>query len=170
MNKLLLAIIITGGLLVLISYIPLIKNYCHDMWVGIGEKHREVCYPLIVSATVGFIMFSYHFCQRERSSFTKGIFRKKFALETLVATILIFSALWSLFMYLSVVKKKGKISNVLTVLSLVIVAISSVILLAGVVEDGKCPNYVLAGVLGFCVTTVLIDAVAWNSNFIIRFR
>ena len=47
-----------------------------------------------------------------------------------------------------------------------VVAISSVLLLAGTTSDKDSPPYVIAGIILFCLVTVLADSVGWNARFL----
>ena len=78
---------------------------------------------------------------------------------------MIFSILWSVFIYLSV-NKGGKIYKSLCSASLIVVAICSILLLAGTTTDHVAPAYVIAGIILFSTVTVLSDAVGWNARFL----
>ena len=54
----------------------------------------------------------------------------------------------------------------LTVIVLIITAISCILLLAGSVEETNPRWYVFLGFLFLCATTVLGDGVVWSANYI----
>ena len=56
----------------------------------------------------------------------------------------------------------------IVVLSLIITAISSILLLAGSIEEKKedIKWYKVLGIIFLCIVTVLCDGVIWNANYI----
>ena len=166
-NKKLLIILVLLGLLVLISYIPILKTYCDDYWAGIAKLTRNVVItPLMISAAVGFLAWSWYYLRKQHSTM-RGLFSKKYLLESMVAILLLFSALWSLFVYLSVIKSPTKLNIYMTSLCLFVVALSSIFLVVGTLQDGASTG-AFAGVLALSVVTLLVDGVAWNFNWLNR--
>jgi len=60
--------------------------------------------------------------------------------------------------------------HILVVLSLIFTAISSILLLAGSIEDKNPKWYVVLGSFLLSIVTVLGDAVLWNANYIYKVR
>jgi hypothetical protein len=58
--------------------------------------------------------------------------------------------------------------NILVVLSLIFTAISSILLLAGLIEDKNPKWYVVLGSFLLSIVTVLGDGVLWNVNYIYK--
>jgi len=54
----------------------------------------------------------------------------------------------------------------LVVFSLIITAISSILMLAGSIEEDNPRTIIVVGLLFLCIITVLGDAVLWNANYI----
>lgn len=168
-NKNLLIIIIVLGVGVLASYVPIIRTACDDYWAGISKMSRDiVLFPLMISAAVGFLAWSWHYL-RKRPSDRRGLFgSSKYSLEILVACLLVFSIMWSAFVYLSVMKRRSSSTyTYLTSATLIVVAFCSVLLLMGTVQD-NAPASALAGILALSVVTVLVDGIAWNSNWLLH--
>lgn len=166
----LLVIIVVLGLSVLASYIPIARSFCPDYWAGITRPHREVVvYGAMVAAAVGFLLWAFHYVQRRPESRTNGIFKGRFSLEALVIVALLGSIMWSVVVFLSVTRyPTSRALKYLTSASLIVVAVASLLLLAGTFEDGVSPTYALAGIISFSCCTVLIDGVGWNSRWILR--
>lgn len=168
LNIPLLVITIVLGLGVLASYIPMImdirKNNNSKLYWGLDKQQRIPYYIFMILAVFGFLTFIVYYLDKNNKP-KSGILSKGYSLEILIGLVLVFSILWSVFVYYSV--KNGKNSfRILTVLTLAVVAISSLLLLAGTTMDKDSPPYVIAGILLFCLVTVLGDAVGWNARFL----
>ena len=168
LNIPLLVITVVLGLAVLASYIPMImdirKNNNSKLYWGLDKQQRIPYYVFMILAVFGFLTFIMYYIDLENKP-TSGILSKGYTLEILVSLVLIFSILWSVFVYLSV-KNGNKIYKILCASTLVVVAISSVLLLAGTTSDKDSPPYVIAGIILFCLVTVLADSVGWNARFL----
>jgi hypothetical protein len=151
LNIPLLIIILVLGLGVLGSYIPIFldsyKNTSDPYWVM--SKSQRVPYY-------------------DENKPDTGLLSKNSNLELIMGSILLFSILWSVFIYLSV-NKGDKVYKILCFISLLAVALSSVLLFIGIMQDKNAPAYVIAAIILFCTVTVLSDAIGWNTKFIATF-
>lgn len=167
LNIPLLVIIIVLGLGVLGSYIPIIldsyKNSSDPYWV-MNKSQRTPYYIFIILAVFGFLTFALYYLNDENKP-SSGILSKNSNLEIIITSVLLFSILWSVFVYLSVTKG-SKAYKVLCTISLFAVALSSVMLFIGIMQDKNAPAYVIAAIILFCTVTVLSDAIGWNTKFI----
>jgi hypothetical protein len=77
----------------------------------------------------------------------------------LMSTFLVSAIIWPI-----ATTYKAKATSVA---SLVVTAISSILLLAGLSED-RAPMYVLLSALSLSIVVVLLDAVVWNANYILQ--
>jgi hypothetical protein len=170
LNIPLLIIILVLGLGVLGSYIPIFldsyKNTSDPYWV-MSKSQRVPYYIFILLAVFGFLTFAVYYLNDENKPDT-GLLSKNSNLELIMGSILLFSILWSVFIYLSV-NKGDKVYKILCFISLLAVALSSVLLFIGIMQDKNAPAYVIAAIILFCTVTVLSDAIGWNTKFIATF-
>ena len=153
------------GLLVLVTYYICFTRLqepspyaSHPMWFGMPKAYIYFCIVLQIAAAIGFIFL---FIDLVRNPSTKGIlsYIDGYAPTMILATFLISSIVWPI-----VTTYKHKTGSVL---SLVIAAMASLLLLAGVTEDRKPLSVVIATVI-FCIVTVLQDGVMWNANYLLQ--
>jgi hypothetical protein len=153
------------GLIVLVTYYICFtrlqepSSYAsHPMWFDMPKAYIYLCIVLQIAAVIGFFVF---FIDLVRHPSTRGIlsYVDGYAPTIILATFLISSIVWPI-----ATTYKYKTASVL---SLVIAAIASLLLLAGVTEDRKPLSVVIATVI-FCIVTVLQDGVIWNANYLIQ--
>ena len=155
-------VIITGGVLILLSYIPVIRAQLdgRDLFFGISKQVKYVFYSFMILAALGFSVFAVDLYMNGRP--TDGLFAyRDWVLPTILGLFLLGSALWSIF-----VLGNTTASKIATVLSLVVVSIGCLLLLAGYSEGKNVKPHVLIGLIFLNVTCTLFDAVVWNSAFI----
>ena len=168
MQKSLLIIFLVFGILVLGSYGLIVqdvykKNNSDAYWL-MSPKQRVPFYFFAIQAMAGFLIVMTHYLKKRNRPNT-GLLKHGRVLEYVVAGILIFSMLWSIFVYLSVNRQKAHY-RALCSFSLIAVAIFSILLLAGIFEDTDSSPFVRGGVLYFATVAVLVDCVGWNAVFI----
>ena len=154
----------TLGLGVLGSYIPIVKDFKqHDYWVGIPPALQTTFYVFWVLAALGFLWYvasHLFFTQKDdRGLFAYGAWIR----PLLIGIMLIGSILWSVFVWGHFNKQWNK---GWTVLSLIVVALCTILLLAGEAE-ANAPWHRILGLMCFAMTTILIDSVMWNAKFLL---
>ena len=156
------------GLGILLSYYPIVKTQGkpHDYWVGMPRNTRILLHVFQILAAIGFLVYVGDLLFGRKQLPKKGIFKNQYALPILITGILVFSLAWS---FLVVHYFKTGNLKIMVVLSLVLTAICSILLLAGEFEnEGKW--YTVLSLIVFNVVTVLCDAIGWNSKFILNRR
>ena len=158
------------GILVLVSYyivlgkwVKTVSNYAnHPFWFGLDNRVVNILIMFQILAVIGFLVGVGSWLKNPPKS---GIMsREFFGIDTLFLTIAIFfisAALWPLTTYYK--------KTILTVLVLIITAISCILLLAGSVEETNPRWYIFLGFMFLCITTVLGDAVVWNAKYISQY-
>lgn len=160
-----LIIVLVLGLGVLASYIPIVKDYKnHDYWVGISNSCKTMFYVFWAVAALGFVWYIVSQLIWQTKD-TDGLFSYRSWIRPLILSIiLIASIMWSLCIYMYFNKKWAK---GWTVGSLIVVAIGTILLLAGEAET-NAPWHRILGLMCFAMTVVLIDPIMWNSKFILH--
>lgn len=161
------------GLFVLGSYVPLFRQHReqqYDFWLGLPSAARPVLYTLMFFAAAGFLAMVWDYVSRPLP--TTGLFGKhKSIFPVLIAVCLLASALWSIFT-LQVSKSKTKSSlkgwAAGASTSLVVVALCSILFIAGQAERVDPSSAALIGSLFFGLTTILTDGVLWNSRLLLQ--
>lgn len=158
-----------GGACVLGSYVPIVLNAKNfDYWFGTPKNLQNVFYFFWAIAAVGFLIYTMSsvFDPAFSTVDKVGLLSYWKPLKpVLIALVLLGSVGWSVGVY-AFSKNTTLGSKIATSASLVIVALSTILLLAGEVERST-PWYATAGLLSFAITPVLIDAIGWNSKFIL---
>jgi len=152
------------GFLVLVSYYFFLedknsKNYLTSKyWYGLNPTIINILVVFQVFALIGFLtaVISWLIDSPKGGTFATS----SWIFFTIVLIFFIFSALWSY-----AVSKNDKI---LTILSLIIVAICSILMLAMSVEETEPRWFITLGLIFLCITTVLGDAIIWNANYIVK--
>ena len=157
-----LSVLIFLGILVLVSYyFYLIKDsnsgyINHPFWFGISPNIVKILIVFQIFAVIGFLttIISYLIFPP-----TSGILKGN-NLFIFLCMFLISAAIWPIATYYKI--------HWLVVLSLIITAISSILLLAGTIEEKEedIKWYKVLGILLLCLVTVLSDGVLWNANYI----
>lgn len=152
---LLLSILLSYGIVFSGSGYSYINN---PYWVGMDFTLIKTIIVLQIIAAVGFVVsLAWWF----RNDPKRGILSERYVLFILLSIFAISSAVWPWALKYN--------QSVLVVCSLVITAITSVLLLAGSVED-QSPWWVSLGLLGFSTVTVLADGVMWNAAYITELK
>jgi len=156
------------GLMVLVSYyvvlgkwIKTTSNYSnHPFWFGLDKNLVNILIMFQILAVIGFLVGVGSWLKNPPIG---GIMSKQlFGIDVLFLTIAVFFISATLWPFTTYYKK-----TILTVLVLIITAISCILLLAGSVEETKPRLYIFLGFLFLCITTVLGDGVIWNAKYII---
>jgi hypothetical protein len=130
-----------------------------DFWFGMSKPVQYVYYVFMALAAVGFCTFVTAYCARPRP--TTGLFRWAWVAPVLLGVLLLASAGWSVAVALT--DQRWLVSALL-----VVVAVCSLLLVAGTAEADNVAWYALLGVVLFATCTVLNDAVGWNANYLLR--
>jgi hypothetical protein len=166
-NVALLSLAVLLGIGVLASYYLIYNDYAqnkgHDYWVGIPPECQYMFYAFWILAALGFIWYILNQViyptDDDAGLFSHG----EWIRPTIVAIILICSILWSVCVWGNFHKGYSK---AWTSLTLIVVAIGTILLLAGEAE-ANAPWHRILALLFFAVNVVLIDAVMWNAKFIL---
>lgn len=161
-----LAVAVVGGLGVIGSYIYLstahkTSSYVNSpLWLELG---RSVTIPLTVLqmlAAVGFIaaIGSWIFGAPPDG----GIMSLTAMLPVTLGFFLAASIAWAI-----LVAQKNPPKAAVSV-SLVVAAVTSILLLAGAAEEAKPRWWIVLGLILFCAVTVLADGVVWNARYLKR--
>ena len=151
------------GAAIIGSYVPIVRDTIakkYDYWVGLPKYAQYFSYAIWILAAIGFITYIFGFLkqppQASQGLFSHGTWIRPF----IISIALLFSIGWSLtsWTHFHLQTSKAWIS-----ISLILVAIASILLLAGEVE-ADTPSYQVLGLFFFAVNTVLIDGVMWNAK------
>ena len=162
------------GLFLLGSYVPLFRQHRqqqYDFWLGLPSAARPVLYLLMGFAAAGFVAMLWDYVSRPLP--TTGLFGKHTSIfPTLIAVLLLASALWSIFT-LQVSKSKNNTKALKgwaagASVSLVVVALCSILFIAGQAERVDPSSAAVVGSLFFGLVTILVDAVLWNSRLLVQ--
>jgi len=162
METLQLIILIFLGLLVLITYyFYLIKDsntgYIeHPFWFGIPPNIVKMLFIFQIFAVIGFLTTIISWIQNPPK---QGIMYGN-NLFYVLGLFLISAIIWPIATYYKI--------DWIVILSLIITAVASILLLAGTIEEKKedLRWYKVLGMLSLCMVTVLADGVLWNANYI----
>lgn len=155
-------ILIFFGFIVLYSYYKFLQDksatdyFSNKYWFNLNKIIIYILFIFQCLAVIGFLVaiISWIVYPPKGGTFASS----SWILFTFVLCFFIFSALWSYFVYSN--------NFFMTILSLIIVAVISIILLAMSVEETNPRWYITLGLLFLCITTVLGDAIIWNANYI----
>ena len=159
-------ILIIFGLVVLISYyFYLVKDsdsgYIeHKFWFGISPNIVKMLIVFQIFAVIGFLATIISWIKYPPK---KGIMSGNNLFYTLML-FLISASIWPVATYYKI--------HWLVILSIILTAISSILLLAGTIEEAKeyIKWYKVLGMLSLCLVTVLADGVLWNANYIKKLK
>lgn len=168
MNVPFLLVTIMGGLLVLLSYwlsLSVGVSYTeHPLWLGQSGERIQLFIGLQLLAVLGFLLFTVSWIQTPPQT---GIMSYNWILVMTMLIFMLGSSVWGpSAMY--TLRTGSKWSALITVGVLIIVAVSSILFIAGAVEDVTGKWHVIFGTLLLAMTTVLCDGVAWNAVFLQR--
>ena len=152
-------ILIFLGLMVLLSYFTYLRTntngnyFTHPFWFNMNTNIVKFLTFFQILAMIGFIVAIGSWLINP----PKGGIMEKYLFLTLIV-FLISAAIWPYATYNNM--------SWLSVLAVLLTAISSILLLAGSIEEHTPRLIVLCGLLFLCITTVLGDAIIWNANYI----
>jgi hypothetical protein len=158
-------IIISLGLSVLISYYIVFvvlyksqKSYInHEFWFGINSEFVKIIVFFQILALYGFLTSVSSLVSNLP---TQGVLSNH--LFKILCMFFIGAIVWP---FATFYKK-----HTLVVLSLIITAISSILLLAGSIEDTNPKFHIVLGTFLVSIVTVLADGVLWNANYIYKLK
>jgi hypothetical protein len=150
------------GILVLISYYIYLKDenstsyLDNKYWFNLDKNIINILVFFQILAIIGFLtaIISWLITPPNGGTFASS----QWFLFSFILVFFIFSAIWSFAVYYNIVY--------FTILSLIIVAIMSILLLAISVEETTPRWYITLGLIFLCITTVLGDGIIWNANYI----
>ena len=151
------------GLCVLISYyivfIKLFKSkktyVKHEFWFGMDENIVKILALFQIFAVFGFI--------RSVSHLVINIPKKGILSKYLFIILFVFFTSAIIWPFATFYKK-----HTLVIISLIFTAISSILLLAGSIEDDNQEWDIVLGLFLLSIVTVLGDGVMWNANYIYK--
>jgi hypothetical protein len=158
-------ILILLGLSVLISYYIVFvvlykqnKSYIdHDFWFGMNREFVKIIVVLQLVAVYGFLTSVSLLVSNVP---TQGILSNY--LFKILCVFFVSAIVWP---FATFYKK-----HILVVSSLIMTAISSILLLAGSIEDANPKFHVILGTFLVSIVTVLVDGVLWNANYIYKLK
>lgn len=155
-----LCVVLVGGMCVLSSYIPVVKDYKnYDYWFGISKPSKTMFYVFWVLAALGFLWYVLSLLLWPLND-AKGLLSyKPWIRPLLLAAILVFSAAWSVLVW-------KRVAKAWVVGALVLVAVATILLLAGEAET-DAPWHRVLGLMSFAATTVLIDPIQWSAKYVL---
>jgi hypothetical protein len=164
MNNAFIIILSILGISVLLSYYIVLRpwqkddtiNYFnHPFWYGINSNIVKMLSIFQIFAVIGFLVGILYWIKTPPQT---GIMSNNYILFTVLSVFLISAIFWPFATYYKI--------KWLVVLSLIITAICSILMLAGSIEDINAKWYIVLSFIFLCITTVLGDAVLWNANYI----
>ena len=147
------------GISVLVSYYVYLRTdtqtnyFTHPFWFNMNQNVTKFLTVFQILAMIGFLIAIGSWLIDP----PKGGIMENYLFITLVV-FFVSAAIWPFATY-------NKIEW-LSVLSVVLTAISSILLLAGSIEEKHQRLLIVAGLTFLCITTVLGDAILWNANYI----
>ncbi len=149
---------------VLVCYFIFLKNkeekttyFTSPFWFGIPTNIVKFLTILQIFAAIGFLIAIISWIKNPPQG---GIMEKY--LFTNLLLFFVSAIIWPIAVNKNIVW--------LTVLSLILTAISSILLLAGSIEESKPRIHIVVSLIFLCIVTVLGDAVIWNANYIKKKR
>jgi hypothetical protein len=152
-------LLIILAVLVLVCYFIFLKSkektsyFTSPFWFGIPKNIVKFLTILQILAAIGFLVAIISWIKNP----PQGGIMEKYLFPNLLL-FFISAIIWPIAVNKNIVW--------LTVLSLVLTAISSILLLAGSIEENKPRLHIVVSLIFLCIVTVLGDAVIWNANYI----
>ena len=151
------------GILVLVFYFIFLKSnqkgdvktnyFTSPFWFGIPMNIVKILTIFQILAAIGFLIAIISWLKKP----PKGGIMEKYLFPNLLL-FFISASIWPIAVNKNIIW--------LTVLSIVLTAISSILLLAGSIEEKNPRIHIVISLLFLCIVTVLGDAVIWNANYI----
>ena len=162
-----LLIIIILGIILLFSYYNTFngqKSYFKSLfWLNLPKKTIKTLTIHQILAIIGFFIFIISWVIVEPP--TNGIFVNKNILTILLILFFCGSICWCFCVKKSFTSSKN-IFKILTVFSLILVAISTAIMLIGSITERHIRWYIILGLSWLSLTTIISDSIMWNARFI----
>ena len=136
-------------------------NNASKYWFGIEPSIQVVYYVMMALAAVGFCAVTHWYCTL-RSLPKRGLFKHEWVMPVVFGVILAASAGWSFAVTLAPNQKW------LVAMFLILVALCSILLVAGVMESEQRRWWAVLGAVAFAATTVLNDGVGWLANYLVK--
>lgn len=160
MNAVQIIIVTALAIGVLISYkLYLVDNkntyLTSKFWYGLPQNVVIMILVFQVLAVAGFIVALISWFIKPP---TEGFLSKY--LFSILVVFFVSSILWSFSIHYSM--------RWLIIGSLIVTALSSILMLVGSIQEKKPRLYIVLGLLFLCIVTVLCDAILWNANYIIN--
>jgi hypothetical protein len=168
-----LVINIVGGTAVLGSYALSVQahpNAVDLLWGGVPQALRPFYTACMFIAAAGYFAFTYYILFRLDPPVTQLFGHFGFGLfNSLYAAILIPSSLWMPLTFLAL-ERSSQVLLWAVRLDLALVALASVGLLIALLNvQPRRPAWAIrlaiAGAIGFCIQTVLLDSIIWSAFF-----
>lgn len=135
----------------------------HPAWLGLNVSTVACVTVLQMLAGLGFLAF-YQWVARAKIQ--RGIMSR--LPRSILWCFILCSIGWAWVSYWTYKHPGLIIYPVLTSLSLILVAISVILMIAGCFEAEECPWYVVLGAILLGTVCVLADGVGWNARFILQ--
>lgn len=158
MNALQVITIVALAIGVLVSYRLYLTDNTNTyltskFWYGIPKNIVIMILVFQVLAVAGFIVALVSWFIKPP---TEGLLSEY--LFIILVVFFVSSILWSVSINYGI--------PLLTVLSLIVTALASILMLVGSMQEKKPRLHIVLGLLLLCIVTVLCDAVVWNAQFI----
>jgi hypothetical protein len=162
-----------GGIAVLGSYVIGVLTHpgaAQTLWGGVPNRIQSFYTAGMILAAVGYFAFTYFLFFKLSSSAAKISSRLGFGLfNTLYTFILIPSALWMPLTFLAVEQSSPVFLWAVRLVLWIVAAASLGMLFALLTVKPRQPRWAydlaVAGIIAFCLQTVLLDAVVWVTFF-----
>jgi hypothetical protein len=147
------------GICVLISYYVYLRTdtasnyFTHPFWFNMDQNVVKFLTFFQVLAMIGFLVAIGSWLINP----PKGGIMENYLFPTLVL-FFVSAILWPFATYNNIIW--------LAVISVLLTAIASILLLAGSIEEKQPRFLIVTGLIFLCIITVLGDAVLWNANYI----
>jgi len=147
------------GILVIICYFIFLKSkqkttyFTTPFWFGIPTNIVKFLTIFQILAAIGFLIAIISWIKKP----PQGGIMEKYLFPNLLL-FFVSAIVWPIAVNKNIIW--------LTVLSLILTAVSSILLLAGSIEEKNPRVHIVISLLFLCIVTVLGDAVIWNANYI----
>ena len=166
-----IAVSMIGSMSVLFSYYQVFasesEGYIRSRyWLGIREDNVRAIVPLQIAAAIGFVVFLIAVINEPPQ---KGIlsYANGYSTAMILAMFFVSSTMWT-YTIKSHLDNPQHLSWVGPSASLVVAALSAILITAGVFEDDSSTQYKILGALAFATVVTMVDAVGWNSRLIMH--
>ena len=165
---------IVFGIILVISYIPIIKLHrssSFDFWLGL--RGRKTMMLFVVLAIIGMAcMIIQHFMQHDDPA-SGSVIHSNWFFPSVLTVILVFSILWSVFILKisnsqtsSTPTVQTKALSIACSASLVVVALGAILICVSQSTRINVDRLSIIGAILFAITTVIVDGIIWNSRLL----